>query len=85
LGDPIIHIPSETETTVTFHAGTAQVEDTSHSLVTSGGRVLCVVGLADSIRSARDLAYEAVHEIHFEGMQYRTDIGFRALERKSSA
>jgi phosphoribosylamine--glycine ligase len=63
-----------------FHAGTALQDDT---VVVSGGRVLCVTALGDSIRQAQRVAYAAVSAIHFDGMQYRTDIGHRALARKA--
>ena len=78
-GDTIGGIPAETENAVTFHAGTTLVDG---KLVTSGGRVLCVVGLADSVRGAQSAAYDAVNRISFDGMQYRRDIGYRALNRK---
>jgi phosphoribosylamine--glycine ligase len=61
-----------------FHSGTAQNNDT---LVTSGGRVLGVTAVADSLEQALDRAYQALGEIHFEGMYYRRDIGHRALKR----
>ncbi|MYN09779.1 phosphoribosylamine--glycine ligase [Pseudoduganella aquatica] len=76
-GDIIDGIPAETPESVTFHAGTADVEG---KLVTSGGRVLCVVGLGDSIKMAQKQAYESVDKIHFDGMQYRSDIGWRGLK-----
>ena len=78
-GDRISDIPAETADSVTFHAGTQLVDG---KLVTSGGRVLCVVGLADSVRSAQSVAYETVNRISFDGMQYRNDIGYRAAGRK---
>ncbi|WP_027795512.1 phosphoribosylamine--glycine ligase [Paraburkholderia acidipaludis] len=78
-GDRISDIPAETADSVTFHAGT---QLTDGKLVTSGGRVLCVVGLADSVRSAQSVAYETVNRISFDGMQYRHDIGYRAVGRK---
>ncbi|MEX3957124.1 phosphoribosylamine--glycine ligase [Trinickia sp. EG282A] len=78
-GDRINDIPAETEHAVTFHAGTALVDG---KLITSGGRVLCVVGLHDSVRGAQSAAYEAINQISFDGMQYRRDIGYRALNRK---
>ncbi|MDG0026071.1 phosphoribosylamine--glycine ligase [Trinickia sp. Y13] len=78
-GDRINGIPPETDTAVTFHAGTALVDG---KLVTAGGRVLCVVGLSDSVRGAQSAAYEAINQISFDGMQYRRDIGYRALNRK---
>ncbi|MBR8211325.1 phosphoribosylamine--glycine ligase [Burkholderia cenocepacia] len=81
-GDRINGIPTETEQAVTFHAGTTLAD--GDKLVTSGGRVLCVVGLADSVREAQQHAYDTINQINFEGMQYRRDIGFRALNRKST-
>ena len=53
-------------------------------VVVSGGRVLCVTALGDSVRQAQRAAYAAVAEIHFAGMQYRTDIGHRALAPRSA-
>jgi phosphoribosylamine--glycine ligase len=61
-----------------FHAGTAEKDG---SVVVSGGRVLCVTALGDSVRQAQRAAYDAVAAIHFDGMQYRTDIGHRAVTR----
>ncbi|HEX7932876.1 MAG TPA: phosphoribosylamine--glycine ligase [Paraburkholderia sp.] len=81
-GDRINDIPAETVDSVTFHAGTTI---TNGKLVSSGGRVLCVVGLADSVRSAQSVAYETINQISFDGMQYRRDIGYRALNRKHDA
>ncbi|MEI6838354.1 MAG: phosphoribosylglycinamide synthetase C domain-containing protein, partial [Alcaligenaceae bacterium] len=51
------------------------------ALQTSGGRVLCVTALADSVRATQQRAYQAVQSINFDGAQYRTDIGWRALEK----
>ncbi len=62
--------------TQVFHAGTALVDG---SVVVSGGRVLCVTALGDSVRQAQKNAYAAVSALRFDGMQYRTDIGYRAL------
>jgi phosphoribosylamine---glycine ligase len=78
-GDRINGIPAETADAVTFHAGTTLANG---KLATSGGRVLCVVGLADSVRSAQSVAYETINQISFDGMQYRRDIGYRAVNRK---
>ncbi|CAM2147977.1 phosphoribosylamine--glycine ligase [Pararobbsia alpina] len=78
-GDLISGIPPETDTSVTFHAGTTLTED---KLTTTGGRVLCVVGLSDSVRGAQSAAYETINRIEFDGMQFRRDIGYRALNRK---
>jgi phosphoribosylamine--glycine ligase len=61
-----------------FHSGTAQ---DNGALVTGGGRVLGVTAVADSLEQALDRAYQALGEIHFEGMYYRRDIGHRALKR----
>lgn len=69
-GTAISGVPDETNILV-FQAGT---ELTDGRLATSGGRVLNVVGLGDSIGEARDRAYAGVHQIEFEGMQFRTDI-----------
>jgi phosphoribosylamine--glycine ligase len=77
-GDAINGIPAETADSVTFHAGSALENG---ELKTSGGRVLCVVGLGDSVRVAQKHAYEAVDRIRFDGMQFRRDIGWRALKR----
>ena len=76
-GDIITGIAPETTECVTFHAGTSLKEG---KLTTSGGRVLCVVGLADTIKMVQKLTYEAVEKIHFNGAQYRHDIGWRALK-----
>jgi phosphoribosylamine--glycine ligase len=77
-GDAIAGIPEETAECVTFHAGTTL---NGNALVTSGGRVLCVVGLGDSVKMAQKAAYAAVERIHFDGAQFRRDIGWRALKR----
>ncbi len=61
-----------------FHAGTERNRD--GQLVTAGGRVLAVTGQGSSISEARDRAYRGVAEIHFEGMQFRTDIAAHAVE-----
>jgi len=62
-----------------FHAGTASRDG---QLVTSGGRVLCAVGLGDSVRAAQRQAYDLVGTICWDGMQYRRDIGHRAITRE---
>lgn len=77
-GDVITGIPKETEDSVTFHAGTTLKDG---ALTTSGGRVLCVVGLADTVKAAQRAAYGAVEQIQFDGAQYRKDIGHRAIRR----
>ncbi len=60
-----------------FHAGTAQVGD---DIVTNGGRVLCACALGDDIASAQSKAYELVGKIDWNGVYYRTDIGFKAIK-----
>jgi phosphoribosylamine--glycine ligase len=77
-GDVIDGIPAETPECVTFHAATRVVGGT---LQTSGGRVLCVVGLGDSVKMAQKQAYETVDKIHFNGAQYRRDIGWRGIKQ----
>jgi len=74
-GDLITGLPEEAEDAVVFHAGTALKDGKP---VTAGGRVLCVTVLADNVRQAQQRAYEVALAIHFEGKQYRTDIGHRA-------
>jgi len=77
-GDVITGVPEQSADCVVFHAGTVQ---SGGKLLTAGGRVLCVVGLGDSVRMAQKHAYEAVDRIHFDGAQFRRDIGWRALKR----
>jgi phosphoribosylamine--glycine ligase len=62
-----------------FHAGTTEADG---AIRTSGGRVLCVTALGDNVKSAQKRAYELVDQIHFDGMQCRRDIGYRAVGRK---
>lgn len=66
---------------VVFHAGTTLENG---NILTDGGRVLGVTGLDTDIKSAITKTYSAVNKIHFNGMQYRRDIGLRAIERSSS-
>ena len=62
-----------------FHAGTRLRDGAA---VTAGGRVLCAVGLGDSVRAAHRQAYSLANVIHWPGMQFRRDIGYRAIERE---
>ncbi len=78
-GDIITGIPDDNADSITFHAGTTL---TDKQLTVSGGRVLCVVGLGDSVKSAQKHAYETVEKIRFQGAQYRRDIGWRAINKK---
>ena len=79
--DGLDRITRETNPDVTvFHAGTAQDD---HRVTVSGGRVLGVTAVGDSLRQAQRAAYAAVASIQFDGMQYRRDIGHRALARRT--
>jgi len=78
-GDEITGIPAATEDCMVFHAGTVLKDG---QLLTNGGRVLNVVGLGDTVRFAQKRAYETAEQIRFAGMQYRRDIGHRALNRR---
>jgi len=75
-GDVISGLPAAADDAVVFHAGTVM---TDGLVKTSGGRVLCVTALADNVRQAQQRAYEVLHGIQFDGMQYRRDIGHRAV------
>ncbi len=76
-GDTITGIPAAQKDCVTFHAGTTLQ---NNQLLTSGGRVLCVTALGDTVQQARETAYAAVKQIKFDGQQYRSDIAWRALK-----
>jgi phosphoribosylamine--glycine ligase len=78
-GDAITALPADADDCVVFHAGTQLVDG---QLRTSGGRVLCVTALGDSVRAAHKRAYEAVDQVRFDGAQYRRDIGHRALKSR---
>ena len=75
-GDAITGLPADAADAMVFHAGTA---DANGQVVVSGGRVLCVTALADTVAAAQQCAYGVVNGIRFDGMQCRRDIGFRAL------
>ncbi|UVH60953.1 phosphoribosylamine--glycine ligase [Variovorax paradoxus] len=80
-GDRITGIPAEAPDAVVFHAGTTLENG---ELKTSGGRVLCVTVLADSVKQAQQRAYEVAARVNFDGAQYRKDIGFRALHARNT-
>ena len=81
-GKPIKGLDRSTgENAKVFHAGTRLDGDT---IVTDGGRVLCVVGAGTSVRAARDAAYGAARNISWDGAFYRSDIGYRAVQREES-
>ena len=76
-GDVVSGLPKDELDAMVFHAGT---EAKDGQTMTSGGRVLCVTVLADSVKQAQQKAYELAKGIHFDGQQYRRDIGFRAIK-----
>jgi len=80
-GDAISGLDATQEDAKVFHAGTTLAGE---AIVTSGGRVLCVTALGETIRQAQRIAYGAVSAIHFDGMQYRRDIGHRAVAPRAN-
>ena len=76
-GDAITGLPADSPDAMVFHAGTLEKDG---EILTSGGRVLCVTALADSVKQAQQKAYEVVQGVQFDGMQYRRDIGYRAIK-----
>jgi len=77
-GDAIQGLPADQDELMVFHAATQMKDKEIH---THGGRVLCVTALGDTVRQAQVHAYEVVDAIHFDGMQYRRDIGHRAVRK----
>jgi phosphoribosylamine--glycine ligase len=77
LGDEITGLPKSLEDAQVFHAGTVLNDG---KVLTSGGRVLCVTALGETVKFAQLRAYQIADEIKFDGAQYRTDIGFRAIK-----
>jgi phosphoribosylamine--glycine ligase len=75
-GDAITGLDASAAECMVFHAATALSGD---DVITCGGRVLCVTALGETVRQAQRAAYDALNGIHFDGMQYRTDIGYRAI------
>ncbi len=76
-GDAINGLPADADDAMVFHAGTALKDGVPH---TTGGRVLCVTALADSVKLAQQRVYDVARGIHFDGAQYRRDIGHRAIK-----
>jgi phosphoribosylamine--glycine ligase len=76
-GDVIQGLPKAAEDVVVFHAGTQKQDSAT---VTAGGRVLCVTALGSTVKAAQQRAYEVAQGIHFDGAQYRKDIGHRAVK-----
>ena len=65
-----------------FHAGT---RSDGSQILTAGGRVLCAVGVGETVSAAQRQAYELVHAIHWNLVHYRRDIGYRAIAREQNA
>lgn len=81
-GDVISGLTTNTaEDRKTFHAGTALKDG---EVVTAGGRVLCATALGDNVTSAQKAAYELLHQITWQGVEFRTDIAYRAIEREQA-
>ncbi len=80
-GDEITGLLPDGDSSHVFHAGTALKDG---KIVTSGGRVLCVTALGDTVRVAQRRAYEIAEQIHFDGKQMRRDIGFHAINARKS-
>lgn len=76
-GDAITGLPKDLVDAYVFHAGTILKDG---QVVTSGGRVLCVTTLGETVKYAQSRAYQITDEIKFEGAQYRKDIGYRAIK-----
>jgi phosphoribosylamine--glycine ligase len=76
-GDVISGLPADLTDAHVFHAGTRLVDG---KVITSGGRVLCVTALGETVKYAQSRAYQIAENIHFNGAQYRTDIGYRAVK-----
>lgn len=80
-GDAITGLPPEPAADYkVFHAGT---KGGNHTIVTNGGRVLCVTGLGESVHAAQARAYEIARQINWKDVYYRRDIGYRAIARES--
>ena len=77
-GDAITALPASTDAMQVFHAGTSV--NSEGRLATAGGRVLCVTALAESVKLAQQRALEAVRQVRFDGAQWRSDIGHRAIK-----
>ena len=79
-GQTITGLPADADDAMVFHAGTTLGDD--GVLRTSGGRVLCVTALGDSAKLAQQRAYDHLRGIQFDGMQFRSDIGWRAIKAR---
>ncbi len=77
LNDVISGLPHLQEDAQVFHAGTTLKDG---KVYTSGGRVLCVTALGETVKFAQQQVYKIIDEIQFDGAQYRSDIGYRAIK-----
>lgn len=77
LSDEITGLPTNLVDAQVFHAGTTLKDG---KVLTSGGRVLCVTALGETVKFAQQQAYRIIEDIKFDGSQYRTDIGYRAIK-----
>ena len=77
LNDAITGLPKDSAEAVVFHAGTKLVDG---KVLTNGGRVLCVTALGETVKFAQQQAYQIIENIEFDGAQFRTDIGYRAVK-----
>lgn len=80
-GNVITGIPAATADSKVFHAGTTTKDG---QIVTSGGRVLCAVGLGNTVSEAQNKAYQVTKQISWNGVNFRNDIGHRAISREKS-
>lgn len=78
VGQEVHGLPVDSEEAMVFHAGTVFQDG---KVLTSGGRVLCVTALGDTVKQAQSRAYVLADNLHFKGMQMRRDIGYRAIRR----
>lgn len=77
LNDEITGLPKDSTEAVVFHAGTKLVDG---KVMTAGGRVLCVTALGETVKFSQQQAYKIIDSIEFNGAQFRTDIGYRAVK-----
>jgi phosphoribosylamine--glycine ligase len=80
-GDAITGLPANAEDGHVFHAATAMKDG---KLVTSGGRVLCVTALGDSVKMAQRRTYQYAEPVRFDGMQFRRDIGHHGVPARKA-
>jgi phosphoribosylamine--glycine ligase len=82
-GDVISGLDINTNSSAkTFHAGTKL--NAQGEVITNGGRVLCATALGNTVTEAQQLAYELLHQISWKGVEFRTDIAYRAIEREQN-